>query len=65
MKTRNTLMIGVATALMVGAVIYACRKRKENQEQVLTAISDEGYETAHDILFPLRPKRKFLKQSYY
>lgn len=55
MKTRNRILIGLAAASLVGAIIFVIRKK--NTRKMLKQIADEGYETAHDILFPNKSKR--------
>ncbi len=55
MKTRDKIILGVAAAAAVGLIVYA--KRRHNTKKMLTQISDEGYETAHDVLFPSKEKR--------
>ncbi len=55
MKTRNKVLLGLAAAAIVGIVVYAIRKK--NTKKMLKQISDEGYETAHDVLFPNKNKR--------
>jgi hypothetical protein len=55
-KTRNLF---IAAGLTLTAVlIYRMVKRKKDKKRKLNAVSDEGYETAEDILFP---KRKFMR----
>ncbi|MEI6950325.1 hypothetical protein V9K67_24300 [Paraflavisolibacter sp. H34] len=54
---KNTLAIGVASVVAVGVIAYFIRKSQVRKKRV--TIADAGYETAHDILFPLRdPKKK-------
>lgn len=55
-KTRNLF---IAAGLTLTAVlIYRMVKKKKDKKRKLNAVSDEGYETAEDILFP---KRKFMR----
>jgi hypothetical protein len=54
MKTSITLLslvlIGFATLLLL-------RKRNEEGQEMVKQVSDEGYETAHDILYPGKQHR--------
>jgi hypothetical protein len=57
MKLRNkTLLVTATIALGVITFVYL-KKQKEKEAKMLDTIADEGYETAGDILFPLKPKR--------
>jgi len=42
----------VLAAFTTVAVVVAYRARKETCTDMLSEVSEEGYETAHDILFP-------------
>jgi hypothetical protein len=55
MKSAIRLALGVAAVAVAGMVIYSIRR--ENTGRMLTQVADEGYETAHDILFPRKSKR--------
>ncbi len=55
MKAANKIIIGLAAVALAGLVIYASNRNKTRQ--MLSQIADEGYETAHDILFPEVEKR--------
>ena len=61
MKKTNKLLIGVAIAALAGFFIYAMRRSQSNNR--LARISDEGYETAQDILFP--PKKHKRRRVHY
>ena len=50
MKASN--IIGLGIALLAVTVIAGYVKKCANTKHMLNQISDEGYETAHDILFP-------------
>jgi hypothetical protein len=50
------LIFGVASTVVAGVVIYN-HLRKTKLEKKLVNISDAGYETAYDILYPLRPRK--------
>jgi hypothetical protein len=58
MKNKK-LITGIAITIVVaGAAIYLFRRIKKHN--ILTTVADAGYETAHDVHFPLkhnRPKR--------
>jgi hypothetical protein len=49
------LVVAVASTIAVAMII--CIIKKNKIEKKLTIISDAGYETAHDILFPLKDLR--------
>jgi len=59
MKTYK-LAIGIASTIALGVVVYHIRKTK--YERRLNVISDAGYETAYDIIYPLKTTR-FRKRS--
>jgi hypothetical protein len=44
------LLLAVGLAAATGLVIYAVRRYQADQRKA--KVADEGYETAHDILFP-------------
>ncbi len=57
MKKTNKILVGVGVAaLTTGLLIYAVRRYRSSQRR--TKIANEGYETAHDILYPQKHKRK-------
>jgi len=55
MKTSNKILLGVAAVAVAGLVVYAASRKKS--KRMLDQIADEGYETAHDVLFPNKEKR--------
>lgn len=60
MKKSTKILIGVAALAAVGAaaLIISQQKKRRRSEHV----SDEGYETAHDVLYPhknVSPKLKY------
>ena len=55
MKFRN-ITIGLVSVAAVGLVIYYISRKKALEEQAMR-ISDEGYETAEDVLYPMRRRR--------
>lgn len=53
MKKATTISLGlIAVAATTGVLIYQARRRR--QQRIRQQIADEGYETAHDILYPRR-----------
>ena len=55
MKTRNKILLGVAAITVAGLVVYLANRKKTHR--MLEQIADEGYETAHDVLFPDKERR--------
>jgi len=55
MKTSTKILLGVAAVATTGTLIYITRTY--NTRRRLTHISNEGYETAHDILYPTKYNR--------
>jgi hypothetical protein len=53
---KNVLIIGMASTIVIGVAIYLIRRNRLERQQLLH-VSDAGYETAHDVLFPLKRKR--------
>ncbi|MFT3945470.1 MAG: hypothetical protein QM763_00735 [Agriterribacter sp.] len=47
---RNDLLIAAAVGAATGILVYLTRRMRERR--ILTKVSDEGYETAHEILYP-------------
>lgn len=56
MKTSTKITGGLAAVVVVGIIIYKVRRR--NTRTMLQAIAAEGYETAQDILYPKKGKRR-------
>ncbi|MCO5240390.1 MAG: hypothetical protein M9904_10070 [Chitinophagaceae bacterium] len=52
MKKADKILVAIAVGLVAGLALYAARRCKE--KSMLNQVADEGYETAHDILFPNR-----------
>lgn len=50
MKNSTKALWGLLAVSAVGIVFYALSKKKHRRK--LSRIADEGYEIAHDILFP-------------
>lgn len=57
MKTRHYILIGAALTLAAGITLYFASRKKNERTQRRIAISDAGYETAADLLYPLRSQR--------
>ena len=53
---KKKLLIAVASTIAVGVIIYLIQKEKK-EEQRSFDIADAGFETAHDILYPLKKSR--------
>jgi hypothetical protein len=49
---KNNSKILVALAMVGVAAIVVTIARRIDTKRILTKISDEGYETAHDVLYP-------------
>ncbi len=54
MKTYK-LAWGVASTIALGIMMFYLRKNKI--ERRMTNVADAGYETAYDVLYPLKTKR--------
>ncbi|MCO5234769.1 MAG: hypothetical protein M9933_00760 [Chitinophagaceae bacterium] len=52
MKSTDKILIALAAGVVAGLVVYMLKKSEE--QRVLDRIAAEGYETAHDVLFPDR-----------
>ena len=55
MKLSTKILLGFSAIAAAGVAIYLVRKN--NTRVMLEQIADEGYETAHDVLFPNKNKR--------
>jgi len=57
--TNKRILAGIGLIAIAGVIIYLRRRNKENMINELRAeqVSEHGYETAHDILFPKKNKR--------
>ncbi len=55
MKKTLRILVGLTAVAVVGIVIY--RKRSKNTVEMLERVADEGYETAHDVMYPRHSKR--------
>ena len=52
MRFSTIVYLGLAAFAVAVAVQYNNNQRKKRCGNILTEISDQGYETAHDILYP-------------
>jgi hypothetical protein len=55
MKTSDKIVMGLVSVAVLGFVIYSIRRQKT--KEMLRKVSNEGYETAHDVLFPNKTDR--------
>jgi hypothetical protein len=55
MKTSTKITLGMAAIALTGALVYVTRSY--NTRKRLLHIANEGYETAHDILYPTQYNR--------
>lgn len=53
---RNDLLVAAAVGAAAGILVYLVRRVKEHK--ILTKVSDEGYETAHEVLYPQKKQMK-------
>lgn len=60
MRNRNTIILaGLTAALAVGTILFISGATKKRRIFVQSKeVADEGYETALDILFPLKSQLK-------
>ena len=55
MKKSTKTMIGIAALTAIGIASYIIsRQKKQNR---LSHVADEGYETAHDVLYPHKTQK--------
>lgn len=52
MKLSKLALGFIATSAIVAGFIMLSKKRKHKLGKILSEVADEGYETAHDILYP-------------
>jgi hypothetical protein len=55
MKKTTALFFAGAAVVITGYLLYTSRRRKVRHQRA-KQVSDEGYETAHDVLFPGKTK---------
>jgi hypothetical protein len=55
MSRTSKTIIGVASITAIGMIVYMRYKKQIKKQQAkLDRVADEGYETAYDVLFPLK-----------
>jgi len=56
---RKRIIAGISLLTLAGIILYLRRRYRANIVDELKAqqVSEHGYETAHDILFPKKSKR--------
>ena len=55
----NKLALGIlAGAALVTASMILAKNRRRKVSRMLSEVADEGYETAHDILYPGKSKKE-------
>jgi hypothetical protein len=57
MKTTKKILVGIGFATVVGLIVYMVRNRRKIN-RMSQEVAEHGYETAHDILFPKKSKRR-------
>jgi hypothetical protein len=57
MKTTKKILVGIGFATVIGLVVYLVRNRRKIN-RMSQEVAEHGYETAHDILFPGKNKRR-------
>ncbi len=55
MKRSDKLLVAIAAVALTAAAVYVIRQKKGRRMR--HKVSEEGYETAHDVLFPNRGNR--------
>jgi len=60
MTKNEKILVGIGALALTGLLIFSFRRAQSKKR--LRDISDEGYETAHDVLYPT--KRKSYKTHY-
>ena len=56
MKKSNRYLLAIGLAAATGLVIYMVRRHQSNRR--FTKVANEGYETAHDVLYPDKKNRR-------
>jgi hypothetical protein len=55
MRRSTKIAFGISAVAMAGIIVYAASGAKTRK--MLKQVSDEGYETAHDVLYPRNGRR--------
>ncbi len=50
MKRNTRILLGLAAIATLALITYGVKK--QTSKRMLKEVADEGYETAHDVLFP-------------
>ena len=58
MKLRDKTLLVTATFAAAAVTFVLLKRQKEKEAQMRDSIADEGYETAGDILYPLKTKKR-------
>ena len=56
MKKSERIIFATTAFVVAGLFIYAASRHKKTR-RMLEEIADEGYETAHDVLYPDKSRR--------
>jgi len=65
MKTNKKLTISLAALALAGIAVYlVVKKQADDEAEILDNVAEEGYETAHDILYPLKIQRKKKNRNF-
>jgi hypothetical protein len=63
-KSTKIILAITAAAAVTGCIMYVVRRHNTNRKNRKSVrVADEGYETAHDILFPNKPKKRIRLQN--
>lgn len=57
MSKNQRLAIGLTLVATSAIALLFCVKTKKHKKKQLYDIAEEGYETAHDVLYPLKFQR--------
>jgi hypothetical protein len=58
MRINKTILTGIIVVSTIGIIIYATQKSHTRRTaRIRDEVAEEGYETALDILYPLKPQR--------
>jgi len=62
---RKKIIAGISLLTLTGVIIYVWRRQRMHGVNQLKAeqVAEEGYETAHDVLFP-HPRRRIKRHRY-
>jgi hypothetical protein len=63
MSKNQRLGTSLALVAAAGVILLFSVKTKKEKKRRLHEVAEEGYETAHDVLYPLKFKRGNRRQS--